>query len=205
MDFVVPPIETERLVLRVPTSRDAEAMCRFVTDNREHLAPWEPLRDEAYFTVEFWSQELCRRRTEFEAGRVLQFVLTERGQVSNGSIMGQVTVSGISRGPFQAAYLGYALDHRAVGEGLMTEALRALVAFCFDGLNLHRLMANYMPDNERSARVLDRLGFEREGFARDYLYLAGAWQDHILTALTNPDWKANGLDGDRPNADAGRP
>ena len=103
--------------------------------------------------------------------------------------MGQCTFSGIARGPFQAAYLGYGLDHRAVGKGLMTEALQAAIRYCFDQLNLHRIMANYMPTNVRSADLLKRLGFVPEGYARDYLFLAGQWQDHILTSLTNASWK----------------
>jgi ribosomal-protein-alanine N-acetyltransferase len=52
-------------------------------------------------------------------------------------------------------------------------------------------MANYIPCNERSARVLKRLGFEVEGYARDYLFLAGNWQDHVLTSLINPSWRVD--------------
>jgi ribosomal-protein-alanine N-acetyltransferase len=84
--------------------------------------------------------------------------------------------------------LGYGLDREAVGNGLMEEALRAVIELGFDELNLHRLMANYMPTNTRSARLLRKLGFVVEGHARDYLRLAGAWQDHVLTALTNDRW-----------------
>jgi len=56
-------------------------------------------------------------------------------------------------------------------------------------MNLHRIMANYVPTNERSASVLKKLGFQVEGYARDYLYLNGKWRDHILTSLTNKDWQ----------------
>jgi ribosomal-protein-alanine N-acetyltransferase len=68
----------------------------------------------------------------------------------------------------------------------MAEALRAANAFVFGSMRLHRIMANYRPENERSARLLERLGFEREGLARDYLFIDGAWRDHVLTALVNP-------------------
>jgi ribosomal-protein-alanine N-acetyltransferase len=70
--------------------------------------------------------------------------------------------------------------------GLMAEALRATNAFVFRELRLHRIMANYRPENERSARLLARLGFAREGLARDYLFIDGEWRDHVLTALVNP-------------------
>ena len=68
----------------------------------------------------------------------------------------------------------------------MAEALRATNAFAFRELRLHRIMANYRPENERSGRLLERLGFVREGVAKDYLFIDGAWRDHVLTALVNP-------------------
>lgn len=66
-------------------------------------------------------------------------------------------------------------------------ALDALVAYAFGALGLHRVMANHLPDNERSAKLLARLGFEVEGLAKNYLFINGAWRDHVLTARTNAD------------------
>lgn len=104
-------------------------------------------------------------------------------------IAGIVGISNIVRGGFHAAYLGYNLAASQQGQGLMTEALEEIVAFAFSALNLHRLMANYRPVNLASERVLQKLGFEREGFARNYLRIDGQWADHILTARTNPNWR----------------
>jgi ribosomal-protein-alanine N-acetyltransferase len=67
----------------------------------------------------------------------------------------------------------------------MSEALRATIAHVFGTLKLHRIMANHLPENTRSAALLKKLGFAVEGYARDYLFIAGAWRDHVLTALTN--------------------
>ncbi len=75
------------------------------------------------------------------------------------------------------------------GQGYMTEALREVVRFSFQDFGLHRLMAGYMPRNLGSGRVLEKLGFEKEGQAKDFLFIAGTWEDHILTALTNPDFQ----------------
>ena len=69
----------------------------------------------------------------------------------------------------------------------MQEVLRAGIDWAFDELGLHRVMANYLPRNERSARLLTLLGFEREGYAKRYLNIAGVWEDHILTALVRSD------------------
>lgn len=91
------------------------------------------------------------------------------------------------RGVFQATYLGYQLDRAHVGNGLMQEALVAMIQYVFQELQLHRIMANYVPTNERSARLLRRLGFSVEGYARDYLFLDGVWKDHVLTSLPHPN------------------
>jgi len=64
------------------------------------------------------------------------------------------------------------------------------IAHAFDVLRLHRIQANYVPDNVRSGRLLQRLGFRKEGFAADYLFINGAWRDHVLTALLNPRFDA---------------
>jgi ribosomal-protein-alanine N-acetyltransferase len=99
-------------------------------------------------------------------------------------------LSAIARGPFQNTLLGYALDGDLQGQGLMQEGLSAVIAHAFsEEINLHRIQANVRPDNLRSLRVLERLGFEREGFARDYLYIHDKWHDHVMLALRNADFK----------------
>ncbi len=103
-------------------------------------------------------------------------------------IIGVVGISNIVRGAFQAAYLGYNMARDFQGKGYMSEALEEIVFFAFSGLNLHRLMANYRPDNLASARVLEKLGFVKEGLAKDYLMVNGQWADHILTSKTNHHW-----------------
>jgi ribosomal-protein-alanine N-acetyltransferase len=183
-----PHIETERLILTIPTPADASRMLQYVTDNREHLAPWEPLRTDEYFTREFWFDLLSSAVEENDTRRSLLLVLLDRADPS-GPFVGQLHFSNITYGAFQAAHLGYSLDHRATGTGLMTEALTAAIKYVFEELNLHRVMANYVPGNEKSAKLLHRLGFVVEGHAREYLRLAGEWQDHTLTALINESWK----------------
>ena len=100
--------------------------------------------------------------------------------LAHGRVTTVATLSNIVRGPFQAAHLGFSCDGAAEGQGLMHEHLDALVAHAFGPMGLHRVMANHLPSNDRSAALLDRLGFEVEGRARDYLKIAGRWQDHVL-------------------------
>jgi len=64
----------------------------------------------------------------------------------------------------------------------------------FESLRLHRVQANHLPENLRSARLLQRLGFRVEGSAHAYLFINGAWRDHVLTALTYPGFDARVFD-----------
>lgn len=106
---------------------------------------------------------------------------------SGRNILATFTFANIVRGAFQACHLGYGVAAPMQGQGLMLEILRPGIAWALGELGLHRVMANYMPRNERSAKLLAQLGFEREGYAKRYLQIAGVWEDHILTALVRPD------------------
>jgi ribosomal-protein-alanine N-acetyltransferase len=178
-------LTTARLVLRPPSPGDAAALADYHARNRDHLAPWEPARPPEFFTAAWWQGEIARIEEAARAGTLLSIVVLARSAPA-GPIIGRCTLSNIVRGPFQAAHLGFSLDRDSTGKGIMHEALAALVAYAFEDLGLHRIMANYMPGNARSARLLRRLGFASEGFARDYLQIAGAWEDHVLTSLLNP-------------------
>ncbi len=183
-----PRLETARLVVRIVRPTDAAALADYCVRNREHLSVWEPTRPDAYYTVTFWQRELELLAAAFDAGMMAPFAIFER-DAQDGEVLGRCTLSNVVRGAFQAAHLGYSLDCGRVGQGVMSEALRAVITYAFDTMNLHRLMANYMPTNERSGALLRRLGFTPEGYARDYLRIAGAWRDHVLTSLTNDRWK----------------
>lgn len=181
------PLETSRLRLGLPNRRDAPRLLQYYKDNKQHLAPWEPLRSDEFYTEAFWVADIARVNDDFLNDRSLRLVLLDKFDPT-GPILGQCSLNNIVRGSFQACHLGYSLHHQAEGKGLMFEALTAVIAYAFNDMRLHRIMANYIPTNERSARVLQRLGFVVEGFARDYLFLAGKWQDHVLTSLINPSW-----------------
>src|SRR5262249_8356125 len=105
------------------------------------------------------------------------------------TVMGYANLSNFVRGAFHACYLGYGIGAAHQGKGLMAEALALVIEHAFTELRLHRIMANYLPTNERSARLLRRLGFVKEGYAPRYLFINGAWRDHVLTALTNDRWE----------------
>jgi ribosomal-protein-alanine N-acetyltransferase len=98
-------------------------------------------------------------------------------------LTGGCQLSNIRQGVAQsAASLGYWMGLPYAGRGLMKEAVRALIPFATRILHLHRIEAATMPSNEASIRVLEASGFVREGYARQYLKIAGVWQDHLLFA-----------------------
>ncbi len=187
-DRAVPRIATERLVWTVPASDRAPRLLDYVERNRDHLAPWEPTRPSEHYTVAYWEEELRRARDEFFAGRSMRLVAFPCGD-DDGDVIAIANFTAFIRGAFQACLLGYSIDGDQQGRGLMAEGLEAAIQYAFSELSLHRVMANYQPHNARSARLLARLGFVVEGFARDYLYINGAWRDHVLTARANPTWQ----------------
>lgn len=183
MQMTLPHLATPRTRLAVIGTEHAAAIAAYYRANREHLAPWEPPRDEVFYTAAGWRQRAAELRAAFANGAAVPLAVLEP---DSGQVIGICQFSQIVRGAFQACYLGYSLGREWQGRGLMHEAAAAGIAYVFDTLRLHRIMANHMPRNVRSARLLKRLGFEREGYARAYLNIAGRWEDHVLNALINP-------------------
>ncbi|APV52565.1 hypothetical protein BWI17_20265 [Betaproteobacteria bacterium GR16-43] len=180
-----PELNTPRLSLRLARPGFAGAVARFFSDNWEgHLDRWSPPPAPGHFTEAFWRERLERAEVEWSAGASARFLLQPLGPES-GPVLGTCNYTNIVRGPFQACNLGYQIARSHEGQGLMREAVQALNAFAFEEMGLHRIMANYIPVNERSGQLLARLGFHREGYAKEYLFIAGEWRDHVLTSLTN--------------------
>jgi len=121
-------------------------------------------------------------RTSTQAGYLI-------GRVDSGELVGVVNVSEIVRGNFQSAYLGYYAFSPHAGQGLMAEGLGLVVSDAFERLGLHRLEANVQPGNEKSRRLVRRLGFRREGLSPGYLMIAGRWRDHERWAILADEWR----------------
>lgn len=177
--MVLPTLETGRTTSRLPEPADAPRLLHYRVSNRDHFAPWEPKRDAGYYTLDHCRQTIADANESARLDRGYPLLVFDPGEQE---ILASFTLSHVVRGPFQACLLGYGIGARLQGQGLMHEALEAGLAWAFGELGLHRVMANYLPRNERSARLLERLGFEREGYARRYLQIAGQWEDHVLTA-----------------------
>ena len=186
MAVAIPELRTRRLLLTIPGAAAAEARVRYNRENENHLAPWNPTTRHRDLDVGYWRAALDARQTAFHTGNGYAFSIFEREAGLAGPLLGHVNFSAVVRGVFLACYLGYDLAERAQGRGYMAEACEAGIDYIFNRVRLHRIMANYVPHNARSAAVLRRLGFVIEGRADAYLHIAGAWREHILTSLTNP-------------------
>jgi len=184
----IPVLTSERLLLTIAPVDAATRMVDFLRENAEHFSPWDPTPPIDFLNEDFWRAQLLRAITDFQEGRALRLKLFHLDN-PNGEIIGTCNFDQVLRGPFQACYLGYKIAAKYEGEGMMHEALQTAIRYVFDELQLHRIMANYMPHNVRSGHLLNRLGFRVEGTAKDYLFINGAWRDHVLTSLINSNFK----------------
>jgi [ribosomal protein S5]-alanine N-acetyltransferase len=182
----LPEIETGRLRLVIAQPGLEEPLARFYGENfAGHLDRWSPPMPGDKLEAAYWTRQLPAFAREFEAGATARWVLLAPGD-GPAEVIGTCNFTQIARGPFRACVLGYQVARRHEGRGLMFEALTATIDHAFRELRLHRIMANYRPENARSGRLLERLGFVREGYAKHYLFIDGAWRDHVLTSRTNP-------------------
>lgn len=181
------PLTTARLRLLPAHEHQAAQAAAFHQRNAQHLAPWDPPSPPGFATEPVQRERLRKSAASAAAGTALRWWLQPLDDSASAWLVGHVELSQIARGPFQNAMLGYAIDASFEGRGLMREALEAVVAHAFSpALNLHRIQANVRPENGRSVGLLQRLGFEEEGLAREYLFIDGAWRDHRMFARRNP-------------------
>lgn len=191
LDPQVPPLNTRlstaRLELLPSALVAADQVLAFFRRNRAFLSPWNPQFSDDFFRLDIHRLRLERECDGWRQGRQFRFYLQRRSDGPDGAIIGYLGFSNVVRGAFQSCHLGYALDERAQHQGYMHEALQEAIAFAFERLRLHRIEANIMPRNIRSQRLIARLGFVREGYARQYLKINGVWEDHVQYVRLNTD------------------
>jgi [ribosomal protein S5]-alanine N-acetyltransferase len=165
------------VALSAPAPSDAGEFVEAVRASRSLHQPWMDLPD----TPGLFTAYLERSARDDQAN----YLLRHR---ECGRLIGVVHVSNIVRGGLQSGYLSYAAFASHAGQGLMTRGVRAVLDAVFGELGLHRVEANIQPGNTRSIALVQRLGFEREGFSRRYLKIGGDWRDHERWAMLAEDW-----------------
>src|SRR5215813_6436390 len=168
----LPIIEGDGVFLRAPQMVDFPEWAALREASRSFLTPWEPTWLHDDLTRGAFRRRLKRYAEDLRA---------------DNALVGGLTLANVRRGVAQAGSLGYWIGEAYAMRGLMTAGVLALIPFAFGTLRLHRLEAACIPNNVASVRLLEKTGFRREGFAREYLCINGVWQDHLLYALLRSD------------------
>ncbi len=179
----IPHLQSKRLDIYLPEPSQAPLVADFLSRNHQHLTRFNETPPKKVYEAEYWTKKLEKQRYEAATGSDYRFFISPKDKAE--IVIGSCSLTQLVRGSFQACYLGYEIAKDYEGRGYMREAVEQAIHFAFVDLKLHRLMADYMPENSRSGRLLKGLGFEVVGYARDYIYVNGQWQDHVLTALNN--------------------
>lgn len=181
IEFPALRLTSERLVIRPPHPADCEDWITLRRKSRDHLTPFEPAWSAKALTPEFFLHRITSQSQSWTLGLSCSFLIFRQPE---NTLIGGVNLNNIVRGAGQYASLGYWLGAEFQGHGYMQEALRQTMIYGFTAQNLHRINAATLPHNGRSMKLLRRLGFEEEGFAKSYLQINGEWQDHILFGIT---------------------
>jgi ribosomal-protein-alanine N-acetyltransferase len=179
------------LTLRPLILRDAPAWVALRTRNADWLGPWESTPPGGHLgeptLAGFVSYALDQRRLAND-GSALPFAI-----LWQGALVGQLSVASVTRGAVQSASIGYWIDEGHAGRGIVPTAVALAVDHCFVVAGLHRIEINVRPENTASLRVVAKLGFREEGLRRAFLYVDGAFRDHIAFALLDEDVRPGGL------------
>jgi ribosomal-protein-alanine N-acetyltransferase len=174
-----PAVAGNGVILRPPGMSDFAEWAALREESRDFLTPWEPTWPSDDLTRGAFRRRLKRYAEDQRSDSAYAFLIF---RAQDRTMVGGITIANLRRGVAQAGSIGYWIGRRFARQGLMTAAVRTLVPMCFDTLRLHRIEAACIPDNAASVHLLEKCGFEREGYAREYLCINGVWADHLLYA-----------------------
>ncbi|MBA3606242.1 MAG: GNAT family N-acetyltransferase [Acidimicrobiia bacterium] len=186
-----PRLYGQRVVLRPLAPSDFPAWSDVRRRNDAWLTPWEPRRPPSQIDPsvnrDAFVARCAARDRDSSAGLAYGF-----GVFLDRELVGEVNVNHVLRGAMQSATVGYWIDRRVAGRGLIAESVVVVAAFAFDELGLHRLEICIVPRNHNSRRVMEKLAIREEGIALRYLEINGVWEDHMRYGLTLEEWTARG-------------
>ena len=185
-------IETERLILRAPHHNDFRGWAQLRSDSREFLSPWDPVWSVEHLTRKNFTNRVYWAQRAIKNGNGHPFFLIRK---KDQALIGAVTLDNIRRGPAQAGTLGYWTGQAFAREGYMREAVNGVVLHAFRKLDLSRVEAACLPENQPSRGLLESCGFKYEGVAQSYLQIAGRWRTHVLYAAIRHDRRGKTVAG----------
>jgi ribosomal-protein-alanine N-acetyltransferase len=179
-----------RVVLRALDGDDFEAWRDIRLRCREWLEPWEPLPEPGSPDPVSDREAFRARCGAWERQRQFDTAYGYGLFLRDGTLLGEVSLGSVLRGPFQSGFIGYWIDEKHAGNSYVPEGVALVIRYGFDTLGLHRLEAAIVPRNDKSRRVAEKLGLRDEGTARRFLQIRGVWEDHVRYAITREDWDA---------------
>jgi ribosomal-protein-alanine N-acetyltransferase len=195
LDWIAPEsglrIDGDGVVLRPPRAQDYAEWRDLRAQSRAFLQPWEPTWPADDLSRASYRRRLMAYARDRDAGVAYPFFVI---RAADEALTGGITLSNVRRGVAQMGSVGYWCGQPFARQGLTLAAVRALNAFAFRTLGLHRLEAACIPQNDPSRRLLVQAGYSEEGFAPAYLKINGAWRDHVLFGQLNPDGGHEGPD-----------
>ena len=173
-----------RVYIRPPQIGDQRAWLALRRDSRSFLEPYEPAWPHDALTPVAFRRRLRRMQSEWQSESSYGFFIFDR---DTDELLGGITIANVRRGVIQSATVGYWIGEPHKRRGYMFESLLLCLDFAFKSLDLHRVEAACLLDNEPSRGLLQKCGFRYEGQAREYLCIAGKWQDHETFAILRTD------------------
>ncbi len=171
----LPTVESERVVLRHPRGADLDDLYALFSDP-EVTRYWSHGPWSAQHQAETYLRDI---HAGAASGQLLQWAITRRGE---DRLIGTTTLYGFAREHARCG-IGFALHPSAWGKGLGLDAVRTVLRHAIASLALQRIEADADPANHASLRLLESLGFKREGYARERYRVGGGVQDSVLLGL----------------------
>lgn len=176
----------QKCSLRTFTPSDAKALAKLLADNKFFWSTYEPLHRDEFYTEETQYKKILESLQLLQSNREFSFGIFDYG---SQQLIGHISLYSVKRLPYSSCFVGYSIDERFAGRGITTEAVRLVLEFGFQTLNIHRIEAYVAPQNLASVRVLEKSGFVREGLLRQLLFINGVWVDHYMYAILQNDFK----------------
>ena len=154
--------------------------------NKEHLEPYEPTRDNEFFTEKIQKKLLIENYKQFINGTVINLGIFKKNE-----LIGKIKISNIVYGLIKSGFLGYSIDKDYCGKGYMKESLNLVLKYIFEECDIHRIEASALVINEKSRNVLRRCGFNLLGINERYMFINGEWKDYATYYILKENFYRN--------------
>ena len=178
-----PAASGDRVYLRLPRNADCDAWISLRRQSRAFLEPWEPSWRHDHLERSTFRRRVRLARLLSEDGRTWAYLVF---RTADDALLGGLSIENRRGWPACTASLGYWIGEPHARQGYMCDAVETAIRHAFEDLEINRVEAACVPENEASRRLLLRCGFRREGRAEACLEIGGKWRDHELYARLAP-------------------